>query len=61
MSSKMPPVPSASQSQKGTGDAREPQADQSEHNRHIANDTEKQGQQGSATVNTTHQGHQQDR
>ena len=61
MSSKMPPVPPANQSHQGTGDAKQPQSDQTEHNRHMAPDPDKQGQQGNSKVNTTHQGYQQDR
>ncbi|WP_028034649.1 hypothetical protein [Chelativorans sp. J32] len=61
MSSKMPPVPPANRSNKGTGDAKKAQPDDSKHGTHGAPDPDRQAQQGNSKVNTTHQGYQQDR
>ena len=61
MSSKMPPVPSQNQSQKGPGEHRTAEADDTQHGTHAAPNPDKQGQQGNSKVNTTHQGYQQDR
>lgn len=61
MSSKLPPVPPENRSKKGRGDDKAPQADDVQHGVHGAPDPDRQGQQGNTKVNTTHQGHQQDR
>lgn len=61
MSAKAPPVPSENQSHKGTGDEKANVAVQGSASSHGAPDPDKQGQQGNTKVNTTHQGHQQDR
>ncbi|TIL47752.1 hypothetical protein [Mesorhizobium sp.] len=60
MSTKPPPVPAENQSPKGTGDNKSVPVDQTQHS-HSAPNPDKQGQQGNTKVNTTHQGHQQDR
>ena len=61
MSSKMPPVPPENRSPKGTGgDAGQPQGGEHLDNRQKIN-PDKVGQAGNTKVNTTHQGHQQDR
>lgn len=61
MSSKMPPVPGKNQSTKGPGEHRTVAADARQHGTHGADNPDRQGQQGNSKVNTTHQGHQQDR
>jgi len=60
MSTRLPPTPSENLSHKGSGE----QAHSSDIQRgklQPANDPGKQGQQGNTKVNTTHQGHRQDR
>ena len=62
MPSKMPPVPPANRSKKGTGDAPETPADTAPHQQQ--SDTpnlEQKGRHGNIKQNTTHQGYQQDR
>ena len=59
MSSKMPPVPEANRSPKGTGD-RTQAKDQGPGDTSKAN-PDKIGQTANTRVNTTHQGLQQDR
>lgn len=61
MTGKMPPVPPASQSHKGTGDTKQVPADQAPHGRQHAQNPDQQGQQGNIKQNTTNQGYQQDR
>ncbi|MGY0574518.1 hypothetical protein ACTGJ9_028485 [Bradyrhizobium sp. RDM12] len=61
MASKMPPVPSASQSPKGTGDSKHAHADQVPHGQQRVQNPNEQGQQGKIKQNTTNQGYQQDR
>ncbi len=60
MSSKMPPVPPANRSDKGTGEAKEPARDTSPHNARPEN-LAQQDRQGNTKQNTTNQGYQQDR
>lgn len=61
MASKMPPVPHANQSQKGTGDTKQVSPDQTLHGQQRAQNPDQQGQQGNIKQNTTNQGYQQDR
>jgi hypothetical protein len=61
MSQKAPPVPPANQSPKGSGDKKQTPTDTSLHRDASAPNPDKQGQSGNTKVNTTHQGHQQDR
>ena len=61
MTAKAPPVPAASRSPKGPGDEGDVPPDTTSHDRRAASDTDKQGQAGNTAINTTHQGHQQDR
>ncbi|WP_309084460.1 hypothetical protein [Chelativorans sp.] len=61
MSSKLPPVPPANRSNKGTGDAKRPDPDTRSHGVEGAPDPDRQAHQGNSKVNTTHQGYQQDR
>jgi len=61
MTSKMPPVPRANQSPKGTGDHKQTPADQTPHGQQRAQNPDQQGQQGNIKQNTTNQGYQQDR
>lgn len=61
MASKMPPVPNANQSQKGTGDTKQVPPDQTPHGQQRARNPDQQGQQGNIKQNTTNQGYQQDR
>lgn len=61
MASKMPPVPNANQSQKGTGDTKQVPSDQTPHGQQRAQNPDQQGQQGNIKQNTTNQGYQQDR
>ena len=60
MSSRLPPTPQDNLSHKGTGEENHP-ADAKRGATKAATDPVKQGQQGNTKVNTTHQGHQQDR
>lgn len=59
MNSKLPPVPAANRSDKGSGQA--PQENAGSVGQKPADNPDKVGQQGNSKVNTTHQGHQQDR
>jgi hypothetical protein len=61
MSSKMPPVPPASQSKKGSGEGKTAPADEPKTASQRVPNPDRQGQQGNTKVNTTHQGYQQDR
>ncbi|QOG19256.1 MULTISPECIES: hypothetical protein [Bradyrhizobium] len=61
MTGKMPPVPPANQSTKGTGDSKQAAADQAAHGQQRAQNPDQQGQQGNIKQNTTNQGYQQDR
>ena len=61
MTSKMPPVPRANQSAKGTGDQKQTPVDQTPHGQQRAQNPDQQGQQGNIKQNTTNQGYQQDR
>ena len=61
MTSKAPPVPPANRSPEGPGDEGDVPLDTTNHDRRAAPDTDKQGQPGNIAVNTTNQGHQQDR
>lgn len=61
MTGKMPPVPPENQSHKGTGDSKQPPADQAAHGRHRPENPDQQGHQGNIKQNTTNQGYQQDR
>ncbi|CAO4176569.1 hypothetical protein [Methylorubrum zatmanii] len=58
MSTKPPPVPPANRSDKGPGSA---DAAPKDTTKAAPNDPDKTGQAGNSKVNTTHQGHQQDR
>jgi hypothetical protein len=60
MNSKAPPVPADNLSPKGTGE-NDHSGTAAKGRTAAAGNTAKQGQQGNAHVNTTHQGHQQDR
>lgn len=60
MTTKPPPVPPANRSGKGPGSATEAPLSQG-HAGSQAKDPDKVGQTGNAKVNTTNQGHQQDR
>jgi hypothetical protein len=59
MSSRLPPTPSENLSHKGSGEHEH--ADMRRPSAQAAGDPSKQGQQGNSKINTTHQGHQQDR
>lgn len=61
MAAKAPPVPPENRSPKGPGGSDDVPLDTTSHDRHSAPDTDKQGQAGNTVINTTHQGHQQDR
>lgn len=61
MSTKPPPVPAENLSRKGSGDKKPVPVDQAPRGGSAAGDPDKRGQQGNTKVNTTHQGHQQDR
>lgn len=60
MSSKLPPVPPANRSDKGPGEPREGRTEDP-FVPDASKDPDKKGQSGNTKVNTTHQGHQQDR
>ncbi|WP_342152002.1 hypothetical protein [Methylorubrum sp. SB2] len=60
MTAKPPPVPPANQSDKGPGSATAAPVTQGQGSGQAQN-PDKVGQSGNAKVNTTHQGHQQDR
>jgi hypothetical protein len=59
MSSRLPPTPSENLSHKGSGE--HDHANARGPSMQAANDPGKQGQQANSRINTTHQGHQQDR
>ncbi|MBW7967896.1 hypothetical protein [Bradyrhizobium sp. BR 10289] len=61
MTGKMPPVPPANQSMKGTGDRKQAAPDQGAHGQQRAQNPDQQGHQGNIKQNTTNQGYQQDR
>jgi hypothetical protein len=61
MASKMPPVPDANKSPKGTGDSKQVRADETPHGKRRVQNPDQQGQQGNIKQNTTNQGYQQDR
>ncbi|MGY3036811.1 hypothetical protein ACVIIV_005981 [Bradyrhizobium sp. USDA 4354] len=61
MASKMPPVPDANQSPKGTGDSKQVRADETPRGQKRVQNPDQQGQQGNIKQNTTNQGYQQDR
>lgn len=61
MSSKMPQTPPANRSPKGTGDPKQAKSDDVPSKTRSAPDPEKQGDPGNTIINTTNQGHQQDR
>jgi hypothetical protein len=61
MTSKAPPVPPQNQSPKGTGDRKDPVADQTLPGQAHGENADQKGQQASIKQNTTHQGNQQDR
>jgi len=61
MASKVPPVPPANQSPKGTGDRKDIERDRIPHGRKRVSNPEQQDQQGNIKQNTTNQGYQQDR
>lgn len=61
MSSKLPPVPPANRSPKGTGEDPHISTDDAPKGTHGAPNPDKQGQQGASRQGTTHQGYQQDR
>ncbi|AZO82017.1 MULTISPECIES: hypothetical protein [unclassified Bosea (in: a-proteobacteria)] len=60
--SKQPPIPPANRSDKGPGEPSHQGTDahEAKPNDRPSN-TASQGQQGNTKINTTHQGHQQDR
>lgn len=60
MTAKPPPVPPANQSSKGPGSATAAPLSQGQGGAQAQN-PDKVGQAGNSKVNTTHQGHQQDR
>ena len=60
MNSKLPPVPEENRSHKGTGEIGSMKKGEEQHFPPEKN-PDKLGQQGNSKVNTTHQGHQQDR
>ncbi|KQT53212.1 hypothetical protein ASG43_18475 [Aureimonas sp. Leaf454] len=60
MTSKAPPVPTENRSPKGAGDPGTSK-DAPDQMAQGQGNTDKQGQQGNAKINTTHQGYQQDR
>jgi len=59
MGSKLPPTPDENLSHKGSGE--QTHSDLQHVEAKSVGDPAKQGQQGNAKVNTTHQGYQQDR
>ena len=61
MSSKLPPVPKANRSPRGTGDSKDVAPDQTPRGAQRVANPDEQGQQGNVKQNTTHQGYQQDR
>lgn len=61
MNSRLPPVPEANRSDKGTGDQATSASSQDHGVDPGRKNFDKQGRQGNIKVNTTNQGHQQDR
>lgn len=61
MSSKMPPVPSENQSDKGPVSAAHPEDHGTKAGNPQKQNPDKIGQAGNSKINTTHQGLQQDR
>lgn len=61
MTRKMPPVPPANQSHKGTGDNKQPRTDADSAGRTHTENPDQQGRQANIKQNTTNQGYQQDR
>lgn len=61
MTTKPPPVPPANQSGKGPGSAPEVPVSSAPKGSAQTKNPDKVGQAGNSKVNTTHQGHQQDR
>ena len=64
MSTKMPPVPPAERSPKGPGsDPKSLGKDATAHGKaaQTPSNADQEGQTGNTHINTTHQGHQQDR
>jgi hypothetical protein len=61
MSSKMPPVPPQNRSPKGTGEGDHARTAGRGDRPEAPKNSEKTGQPANTKVNTTHQGHQQDR
>ena len=60
MTTKLPPVPAENLSPKGPNDAGHASPDDPKLDER-KRDVSKQGRQGNTKINTTHQGHQQDR
>lgn len=60
MTGKQPPIPPENRSHKGPGENASAHNDRADL-RPATPDPEKQGQQANTRINTTHQGHQQDR
>ncbi|GES50971.1 MULTISPECIES: hypothetical protein [Rhizobium] len=60
MNSRPPPVPEENRSDKGVGDHAKPSISDP-HKPDMTVDPDKKGQQGNSRINTSHQGHQQDR
>ena len=63
MSSKMPPVPPAERSTKGPGSDPQLSKDTTPHGKaaRVPDNADQEGRTGNSHINTTHQGHQQDR
>lgn len=60
MNAKLPPIPPENRSDKGAGDQAHLSSTKAEQAAAAPN-PDKQGQQANTRINTTHQGHQQDR
>jgi hypothetical protein len=60
MSSRLPPIPVGNVSSKGAGKPTKAKAEDAAM-ASGAEDPDKKGQQGNSKINTSHQGHQQDR
>ena len=61
MSTKMPPVPPANRSDKGPGSDPALEKDGTPKGQQRPTNADQQDQEGNTRINTTHQGHQQDR
>ncbi|MBI5262200.1 MAG: hypothetical protein HY852_10340 [Bradyrhizobium sp.] len=61
MTGKIPPVPPANRSPKGSGDDKQSAADQTPRGQRRVKNPDQQGQQANIKQNTTNQGYQQDR